>query len=830
MSGSSGGAFLSYKNNGTQITGSVTWSLSFSFFLHWNFSNSQLKAVGGALTFSVTGWTFQATITGSSGSGPSVSVTVTPPGSLTGGTASFSYNVHPPQYDVQDTITGSLTLTIPWEQTKTVSNLTEMNRSLPEDQLFYGAQYLIGGAWSYTFSATGSPGTASVSHSGTIPSQSPFTSGFPVGPDYKHDVSTGGDYAGTLSLTGAELVISTNGVPATYPFNFQCSGSSSGGSVTGMSNGSLGLTTNVSGTAHAVCDNQPPTTVQWDGLVTQEFQSNWGNSVTIDVNLGGTITSTPVGNGVYSASQTWAYQQITFNGTVIASSPALPTYFNVSLDSSWLSANNVPSNDGYMRIYDDSTWAVTTLTHAASTTADSFSSIANWTGTQCNISNTGGLNLTATGNNASAQNTSYTLDFRNYRYLRVNITANNAGTEGRVLTLTLADPAHSVTKQYSITLKNDQSAHDYDIDLCAPINAPFAIDTTDASWATPGTVYGMQKVTSITISGMMNNDELTVASLKIVRKGAVMNTFPGWVLPVQMPPNPADTQHLLDVYQYGNDGARYARLVIDLADGKQAMDLPHAIRPQPSAITTIGIDPTERLAITDFVNLVNGTGTIPLGNYTYTPVAQPGLAATAVVQLTSPLIGGSGNYYTGSLFAAYLTLDKPGTRASIDTDMTSQAIYAWPEYYSVSLFPGMVDPENGGNVTLRFTKRLYGSVHGLAITSLGPMAQVKITVSGGATNKQTVQTDGDGYFRSGPRAPSDSQTVAPENLEIQVNLDERKWRWVGFPDCAVLRALLNYFPFPAQWGDNEILGLEEWRHVPPEAQGATANVRKTERE
>jgi len=841
MSGSSGGLFQATRNSdGSVIKGTKTWTVPFQFnvIAYWDIPPGELDV--DYATFSFQGWSIHAYSTAYYSPEDGVQLLFWLDGYGPGHPLYASFFWNPTTYysswNFQATVTGTLVVTMPYVVMKSVANIGDSHCALPEDQLTYFHRLDVTGTWSAELQASASttsntniipptPSSLNLAWLNQTPPQDYHVWESVFGNRFTHSLTT-------VSEDGDEIIAKVLGTTyadsrasGSVPLDLTCSGSGSDVTVTGDSSGNFTVDHNNGGpnpeshTAVAVVD--APTTVVFDGLVTQEFHSNFGASVSLDTSWNSTVSAA---YGIYTPSaQTWKYRLVTLDGTTIASAPVIPDFY-LNLNSAWASSNGVPSNDTYVRLLDDNFWSPTTFSHAASFTAENFASLTGWTGTNANVTSSGGLRITATDLSASAQKSTYTLDFRNYRYLRVHASANNAGTQGRVVFLNLSDPAHGVTRIYSFTLANDMSGHDFDIDLCAPINGVFGTDPTDTSWATPGMVSGLQKVTLVVIEGLQTGDDVTIASLTLVRKGIVSSAFPGWILAPQIPPNPADSQHLLDVYQLGNDGNSYARLLVDRSDGKQAADLPHAIRPSGSTSYTIGIDAGERLSIGDFIAMANGT-----------PTPQPGLAATAATQFNSPLVDGySGDltgyqYYTGSLFAAYLTLDTPSGRASIDADMTSRALQAWPEYGKVTLFAGMVDQQTGGNVMLRFTKRVYGSFHGLVVNASGGISGAQVSVSGGTTGTENLTTDANGYYRSGPRIPSDSQhavlatlnsggnTVTAEALTATGDGVDRKWVQGSFRAevcCDRLFCISPIgFPFVAQFGDDQLLGVEEWRHV-----------------
>src|SRR5579871_325098 len=807
MSGSSGGIFQATRNSdGSVIKGTKTWTVPFQFNIiaYWDVGQGEYD-IDYAL-FSFQGWSFNAHATAYPLGTEGLTLNFFldgggwMPGQSQMGSLTWSTNVDYWLYSWQfkATVTGLLTITVPYVMMKNVSNVSDSHRSLPEDQLTYSERLDTSGTWSAELQIS-STTTDIVNITPPSPSSLDFNAWInQAAPSNYHavDGSFGNRFIyswTTYSEVSDEIIAKVQGTTyansrasGSVPLDLTCSGSGSDVSVSGDSSGNFTVDHNNPNGAQdnhtAVATADAPTTVVFDGLVTQEFHSNFGASVSLDTSWNSTVSAT---NGIYTPSaQTWKYRLVTLDGTTIASAPVIPDFY-LNLNSAWASSNGVPSNDTYVRLLDDNFWSPTTFSHAASFTAENFASLTGWTGTNANVTSSGGLRITATD---------------------------------------LSDPAHGVTRIYSCSLANDMSGHDFDIDLCAPINGVFGTDPTDTSWATPGMVSGLQKVTLVVIEGLQTGDDVTIASLTLVRKGIVSSAFPGWILAPQIPPNPADSQHLLDVYQLGNDGNSYARLLVDRSDGKQAADLPHAIRPSGSTSYTIGIDAGERLSIGDFIAMANGT-----------PTPQPGLAATAATQFNSPLVDGySGDltgyqYYTGSLFAAYLTLDTPSGRASIDADMTSRALQAWPEYGKVTLFAGMVDQQTGGNVMLRFTKRVYGSFHGLVVNASGGISGAQVIVSRGTTATENLTTDANGYYRSGPRIPSDSQhavlatlnsggnTATAEALTATGDGVDRKWVQGSFRAevcCDRLFCISPIgFPFVAQFGDDQLLGVEEWRHV-----------------
>jgi hypothetical protein len=321
------------------------------------------------------------------------------------------------------------------------------------------------------------------------------------------------------------------------------------------------------------------------------------------------------------------------------------------------------------------------------------------------------------------------------------------------------------TKRYQFTLTGT-AATNYSIDLCIPRNATGTADRTDSSWAFPGDYYGVQAVNLMAFAGIGNTKQITVNTVSLKRIGS---TFQGVILPVQPHPAPYSTT-IENWYITGSDGTRRARLMWAYADGKQALDLPHAVR--TTGAPDNAILPGERLSLTEWGSIANGTP------------SQTGFAAGTPV-------GSVNAYYNGNLYAAYLTDTKyevTGRVRNYLTDFSSTALQVIPQYTNISVYPGITNPGSlGGSVfPLRSTKRVHGYVHGLVVdpSTGNSVSGTIVLVSGGASPNENMTTDANGFYVAGtPRA------VGPQTVSYGANsqartLLTRKWTYTGFAGSA----------------------------------------------
>lgn len=540
----------------------------------------------------------------------------------------------------------------------------------------------------------------------------------------------------------------------------------------------------IEGSADCYCYLWPHTEVTADILVTKEFDANFGSAAKIDF-LVGTGTDFPVSsltapNGVLSGPINCTYRLIYFNTYAALYPGAWPdkAVIAMRLNNTWAQANSIPGfgspeDDANLWIYDDTCWAVTTLTHAASTTMDDFSSVVGWAGAGVTINalagGGGGMSLLASATGRYVQKT-YDLDLRNYRIVRTRF-ACDAGSVGDAFIFSIGG------KNYTVR-PTAVGATDYDIDMMAPdtVVASTAIiaDITDSAWAPQGPLTGCQQVGFIGITLPHATSIATFNFFHAVRRGT---TLPGWIWPEQMPGLYYTEAYHSDATP-GSDLWRFlrAKLMGAVVDGKPCCDLYYALRDAHTfiglmgdayyqALRENGIGTgyiSERMSMNNWVTEVNSS-------------RQLGLHATALAEVVSVdgVTGANVHYYNGRLYADYLTLDSPGVRVPWGADLSNTRVNAWPQYSSVGIYPGMQ------GYTLRSTKRTWGCAYGTVIDAVP--AGKKVVVTSALNPPETLTTDANGFFRSGARATKDIlQNVAFRSANALRRVLNSGYQWTGF--------------------------------------------------
>jgi hypothetical protein len=684
-------------------------------------------------------------------------------------------------------ISGTISVTIDrWEEFKSISYIPGANTH-SADQLEY--QIYIPGTANYAVDVNipypYASGTGAASNHKTFSGRASnfYGSGYTNAKDVKAsllDIIVGASSAlpgGGVTITGITFE-DGNGLSTAYSGAY-------GGGVLSVSEHAVSFSG--AGTAEIQC--WPKTSVTIDGLVTKQFDANFGSDVTLHSSLTNRGTVTAPG-GVWAESVNCAMQRINLNGAIVVDIPGSNVY-SASIDDAWGSANGVPCRqlseqyDGYLSIYDDACWTATTITHAKEVALDSFADVTAWSGAGVAISSTdSGMRLVASSSGRAAQKT-YDLDVRNYRYFPVSLTCDNASI-GQAFVFVIGGRKYTVKPTANGPL-------DYDIDLMAPdvlsTSNSIVTDTTDSAWCPQGMIAGCEKVGTISITMPKATTDCTIGPLKVVRKSL---TAPGWVWPEQMP----GAYYAESYHTDGNPGSdiwRFARakLMGAIIDGKPCCDLYYAQR--DSALfggTQTNIDYYRHY---NGVNVAYNSGSytrerMSMNNWLMeiNSSRQLGMHATAPIgEKISRGVGSTANYYGGKLYADYLTLDSPGTRVGWGQDFASLPVNAWPCYSSVKVYPGFV-----GGYTLRFTKRVWGSVIGTVIAD--SPAGKKVTVTSSLGPAEICTTDANGFFRSAPRATKDiSQTVTMGAAIVTRRALDATYVWSGF----VFRDVVSGSPF-----------------------------------
>lgn len=664
-----------------------------------------------------------------------------------------------------------------------VARLDDKGRDIPDDKRSYDVQYKSG-ATVYAelkttvegsgFVNSGTPLSPAMpdkilTYTYTMPGDGSFDKSVKVIDTPRIDILSG---TGTGTATVEVTNVQVNGVNMDLAGNYNYTAAD--GSVHTLTGSAGGLTTTAAlgstGSAQSTGTGYVtlPTEIQFDGLVTKLFNTNFGSGVNVILNweksgdrgAGDAAGAMTLTNGIYSKTITFQSQQITldsqtevkFNHRPIVAGGLLSAW----LDQTWANSNYVSINpldigdkETQLHLLDSESWAVTDYAHASTTSIGGLGT--GWTATNGSVS--GALLLTASAAGAECHKT-VTLDFRNYRYYRVQASC----TVAQKLRIYLD------SRYWEVDVTT--SAQYFDLDLCNPTNGSAATDATDHSWTAPGEIYGVQSVAQIKfmLPASASTDALSVTLHEMRYTGAVR----GWVMPseckVESPYGGID-----DWFPQGGS-KRYARLLTGLPNWKQGPDIPHAVR-NDATDTTNYVLAADRLSIDEMITLIN---------------AQTGITATASSPLTSPNIGSAGNYYTGALFAAYLTLDTTASRVSFSSpggepDLSSKSLRCWPRYIAMEPVYGLKCFY--GTLKTGFTKRLYTAAHGLVVKPGAAVSGESVVISGGASSLETVTTNSDGYYRSSPRMAS---TASAQGM-VQRGSDSlsgyhftRHYHWGGF--------------------------------------------------
>lgn len=430
--------------------------------------------------------------------------------------------------------------------------------------------------------------------------------------------------------------------------------------------------------------------------------------------------------------------------------------------------------------FDDTSWNVTTFAHAASVTVDSFTSSAGWSATNGTLAGSG-VGIVVTSQPATLAKTSgYAKDFRNFRYVTLDLTTNMTGS---VLALMLGTEIFRLP-----ALMNGSNS--IKIDLCSPqiINCP---DDSRSNWeGFCGNIRGVALFDNIQLTGFAVGERVTLNSLTLTR-----TTAKGLCIPEDEPWNPTSYLEWYNPSIYvpqssngfaGTPGSTVIRASVlrDRADGKPAADIHCAISTAAAAQAQVissgfaSVGSGDRINVTDFITAVNAQVGIS---------CTAGATLTGIVNIQSPGDGLGPNPYSPNIPAAFLTLDSGASPGSIDADMTSVALNCQPFYATCTRFIGQ---QTAG--TYNFIKRLGGAVQGLVISPGGPLAGINVLMtSPDSQPPQNLTTDADGYYRSAAQWPAfvgtiDTQvTLATNTCTGQVYIRTRAWRFLGLGGAGI---------------------------------------------
>lgn len=426
---------------------------------------------------------------------------------------------------------------------------------------------------------------------------------------------------------------------------------------------------------------------------------------------------------------------------------------------------------------DDTSWNVTTFSHATSVIVDSFTSNTGWSATNGTLTG-GGVGIVCTAQPATLAKTSgYAKDFRNFRYVILELTTNKTGS---VLALMLGTEIFRLP-----ALMN--GANSIKIDLCSPqiINCP---DDSRSNWeGFCGNIRGVAVFDNIQLTGFAVGETVTLNSLTLT-----LSTAKGLCMPEDEPWPPTSYLEWYNPSTYipqssngfaGVPGSTIIRACVlrDRADGKPAADIHCAISTVAAAFAqagTVAVGAGDRINVADFITAVNAQVGLS---------CSAGSTLTGILNIQSPGDGLGPNPYSPNIPAAFLTFDSGSSPGSIDTNMTSAALNCQPFYATCVRFIGQ---QTAG--TYNFIKRIGGAVHGLVISPGGPLAGINVLMSSADSQPpQNLTTDTDGYYRSAAQWPSfvgtidTGVTLATNTCTGQVYIRTRAWRFLGLGGAGI---------------------------------------------